>query len=186
MPTRTKPQPATDLAALLNTKKGIFLDIGCSDHKSPGAVGMDIRPLPGVDIVHDMTVIPWPLPDACCLRILASHILEHIPPDRIFPILDECWRIMQPNGQLLIAMPYANSPRAMQDPSHYRCWNEACCQYYDPQYPLFNVYRPRPWKVELNEWQSIGDISIIMAKRTIEDAARCAYWGEEHASNGRA
>jgi predicted SAM-dependent methyltransferase len=163
------------IEALVAAKQGIFLDVGCADHKSKGAVGMDIRPLPGVDIVHSLLDIPWPLPDACCLRILASHIWEHLPPDRINGVMDECWRVMRPDGQLLISMPYANSMRAMQDPTHYRCWNEVCAQYYDPAYPLYQVYRVQPWKVELNQWSSEGDIAIVLAKRTLAEASTCAY-----------
>ena len=148
----------------LLTNGPIFLDLACGDRKSPGAVGLDIRPLDGVDIVHDLRRLPWPLPDAACHRILASHILEHLPPDVVFAVMDECWRVMQTGGQLLVAMPYGASPRALQDPSHYRCWTEVCPQYFDPQYPLYQVYRPKPWKVELNEWHSVGDLNVIFSK----------------------
>jgi predicted SAM-dependent methyltransferase len=147
---------------------GIFLDVACGDHKTPGAIGLDIRPLPGVDLVHDMTVHPWPLPDACAYRVLCSHILEHIPPDKILGVMAEMHRLLKPHGQLLIAMPYGVSPRALQDPTHFRCWVESVPQYWDCEYPLWQVYRPPCFKIEECAWHSIGDLNIILAKRDTE------------------
>ena len=70
-----------NIADLLIERGGIQLDIGCGGNKQ-GAdwVGMDLRPLPGVDIVHDVTMFPWPLPDGCAVRAICSHLVEHIPP----------------------------------------------------------------------------------------------------------
>jgi predicted SAM-dependent methyltransferase len=163
--------PARILAQIrdvIESNKGIFLDIGCSDHKSPGSVGMDKRAVAGVDIVQDIEVMPWPLPDACCARILMSHIIEHLDPSKIMDIFEELHRILRPNGQLLIAMPYAGSPRFWQDPTHRHAWIEATPQYFDCDYPLWQVYRPSCWKVEQNFWNQVGDLNVVMAKR-LED-----------------
>ena len=81
----------TDIEQLLNDKQGIRLDIGCGANKNPNFVGIDILPLPGVDIVHNIELTPWPLPDDCVLTATASHVLEHInpaPPDaRVEPLI---------------------------------------------------------------------------------------------------
>ncbi len=61
-------------------KRTISLDIGCGGNKQPGFIGMDIRPLEGVDIVHDIEKFPYPLPDECCALVMASHLMEHINP----------------------------------------------------------------------------------------------------------
>ena len=66
------------VAEIIAEKGGIRLDIGCGENKQEGFVGMDARALPGVDIIHDLEVFPWPLPDDCCLTIVGSHIIEHI------------------------------------------------------------------------------------------------------------
>ena len=60
---------------IVAAKGGILLDIACGANKQPGYVGLDIQQLPGVDIVHDLNVHPWPLPDECVLRAIASHIV---------------------------------------------------------------------------------------------------------------
>ena len=70
----------SDIEKLLKEKQGIRLDIGCGANKNPNFVGIDILPLPGVDIVHNIELTPWPLPDECVLTAVASHVLEHISP----------------------------------------------------------------------------------------------------------
>lgn len=62
--------------------RGIRIDIGCGANKIPGWVGIDIRPLPGVDIVCDLEKYPWDLPDECASVAAASHVLEHIVPQK--------------------------------------------------------------------------------------------------------
>lgn len=151
---------------LLDTTR-IFLDVGCGSNKSSGAVGLDKRDIPGVDIVHDLEVIPWPLADESCRRVLMSHIIEHLKPWLIVDILDEVWRIMEPDGQLMIATPYAGSPRFWQDPTHIHGWMEATPEYFDPGYPLYDIYRPKPWKIEENIWHSHGDMEVIFSKRKL-------------------
>lgn len=70
-----------DLSSLFKSKSGIRLDIGCGANKMQGFVGMDYRPLEGVDIVHDVQLFPWPIPTESVQTAIASHMLEHISPD---------------------------------------------------------------------------------------------------------
>ena len=60
------------ITELLQQEQGIQLDIGCGANKQPGFVGIDIRPLDGVDIIHDLEVQPWPL-DRKSTRLNSSH-----------------------------------------------------------------------------------------------------------------
>lgn len=79
MSTKSNPIPKY-IQNILNDKSGCNLDIGCGANKNPGFVGLDILDLPGVDIVWDFNRTPWPLPDECVLKAVASHVLEHILP----------------------------------------------------------------------------------------------------------
>lgn len=76
---KIKPAITKDLEEKISSSKFVSLDIGCGASKRQGAIGMDVRALPGVDIVHDIGQYPWPLPDGVCGVITASHVLEHIP-----------------------------------------------------------------------------------------------------------
>jgi SAM-dependent methyltransferase len=155
----------TRVEKLLQREGGIFLDLGCGGHKEPNAIGMDKRALPTVDIVHDLETFPWPLPDASCFRILASHLFEHLKPWLMLEIMAECHRVLKDHAQLLIAMPYPGSPRFWQDPTHVKAWNEATADYFDCTKPLWGVYEVPCWKIEMNQWNSIGDMQIILSKR---------------------
>jgi hypothetical protein len=161
------------ITALLKSKSGIRLDIGCSDHPQKGFVGMDLRPLPGVDIVWDAQDFPYPLPDDCCLQVLMSHLWEHIEPKYRFRMMDEIWRIMMPDGQLLISSPYYQSLGACQDPSHYTCPNEATFLYFTPESKiLYSVYKPKPWRVLSNNFSFSGNLEVIMeAMKTTPEAS---------------
>jgi len=150
----------------IQDKTGIMLDIGCGENKQEGFVGLDMRPLPGVDIVHDLEVFPYPLADESCLTIVGSHIIEHIKPWLTIDFFNELWRIMKPGGQLALATPYAGSPGYWQDPTHCNPFNEATFQYFDPAYPLYQVYKPMPWTIEKGfpVWQMGGQLEIMMRK----------------------
>ena len=144
--------------------QGIRLDLGCGDNKQPLFVGMDKRKLDGVDIVHDVQDTPYPLKDESCLCVLMSHLWEHIEPKHRVDVINEVWRIMKPNGELMITSPYALSPGAFQDPTHYTCPNEATFFYFTPKHALYTIYTPKPWKMLTNDWHNTGNIQVVLQK----------------------
>lgn len=156
---------------LLKSKSGIVLDLGCGANKrSPRFVGIDKRDLPGVDIIHDLEVFPWPLPDECCISVVASHLVEHIKPWLTIDFFNEVWRITKEGGKLAISTPLAGSTGYYQDPSHCSPYVPATFQYFDPDYPLYQIYSPSPWKIEVGfpVWQGNGNLEVILVKRKRE------------------
>jgi predicted SAM-dependent methyltransferase len=143
----------------------IHLDVGCGSNKQRGFMGMDRRDLPGVDIVHDAEVFPWPLDDESCAVIVMSHFIEHVKPWFSIDMVNECWRVLELGGALLISTPYAGSFRYFQDPTHCNPWNAATPAYFDPENGLYQVYRPKPWTVEKLYYQVSGDLEVAMTKR---------------------
>lgn len=99
----------------METKK--VLDIGCGNHKVPGAIGLDSVKIEGVDIVHDLNKIPYPFKDDSFEIIYANQVLEHLdaPLDKI---LSELCRICKSNGIIKIIVPHALSVGAFSDPTH--------------------------------------------------------------------
>ena len=155
---------------LLKTKGGIRLDIGAGENPQEGFVTVDKRPLPTTDILWDLEVFPWPLPDDCCLTIVGSHIIEHIKPWHTIPLFDELWRVMKLGGQLALVCPYAGSPGFWQDPTHCNGFNEATFQYFDPDYPLYEIYKPKPWKLApgFPVWHVVGNLEVLMSKVAVK------------------
>ena len=161
----------SDVTSLL-VKAGIRLDLGCGEAKQPGFVGIDRRELPGVDIVHDLEEFPWPLPDDCCTIIIGSHIVEHIKPWLTVDFLNECWRVARPGCQLAFVHPYGVNSQFVQDPTHCNPCNEATWQYFDPRYPLWLIYFPKPWKLMKGfpVWQENGLMEVVYTKLAMDEA----------------
>jgi len=144
--------------------KGILLDIEPQDRKEPNFIGIASKKYPGVDIVHDLEKFPYPIEKESCLTIKCAHVIEHIKPWKTFAFMDEMWRMLVPNGQLAISGPYAGSPGYFQDPSHCTMITERTWQHFDPRYPLYQKYNPKPWTIEFSAYKPDGNIEAIMRK----------------------
>ena len=55
-----------------------ILHIGCGKNKRTGAVGVDVLPLDGVDLVHDLNRTPYPFNNNEFDLVVAEHVLEHL------------------------------------------------------------------------------------------------------------
>lgn len=163
-----------DIDALLKEKAIIRLDIGCGPNKmGPDWVGMDMRPRHGVDIVHNWSVYPWPLPDDCVTVAVASHVVEHVNPadGGFLRWMDELWRIMIVDGQVAIVTPHGSSQGYLQDPTHCNPCNEWTWTYFDPLETHLNganyrFYQPRPWRIVGRVlFDPTANIEVTLAKR---------------------
>lgn len=158
---------------LIAQQSGIRLDIGCGANKQEGGfIGMDIRDLPGVDIIHNVEVYPWPLPDECVLVAICSHLVEHINPHNFgfINFMNEAWRVMKPGGEFFIVCPHGYSPGYLQDPTHCNALNETTWAYFDPEELktgglLYNIYQPKPWRIKHLRWSPIGNMEVVLVKR---------------------
>jgi hypothetical protein len=50
--------------------------LGCGKRKLPGFFGIDIALLPGVDLVCDLRLFPWPFQDDSADEVALLHVLE--------------------------------------------------------------------------------------------------------------
>lgn len=123
------------------------LDIGCGFSRREGYVGLDKRALDGVEIVHDLEVFPYPIPDNTFTEIRAHHVFEHIKPWFTVDLMNELWRIMKPDGLLRVDVPYGGTNSYRQDPTHCNEFIELTFWYFDPINDMYQIYRPSPWKM---------------------------------------
>ena len=89
-----------EIQELIEKNRFIRLDIGCGASKQDGFVGIDVQALPGVDIVHNLGLFPWPLPDGCVDVAVASHLVEHISPGYTDSRLTELIKLLIKNEVL--------------------------------------------------------------------------------------
>lgn len=95
-----------------------ILDIGCGPkNKKPGSIGLDKRPAPHVDVVHDLNVYPYPFPDNEFDWIEMSHIIEHI--DRPLYLVNEVYRIARHGATIRIITPHYSSQLSYGDLEHF-------------------------------------------------------------------
>jgi len=66
---------------------------------------MDIRKLPTVDIVHDCSVFPWPIPGSSFNGVFAKFLIEHPSWRKTADIIREAFRVLKPDGFLILISP---------------------------------------------------------------------------------
>jgi SAM-dependent methyltransferase len=94
------------------------LDLGCGPHgKLPGAVGLDMRPAPHVDVVHDLDRFPYPFPDDEFDYVEMSHIIEHV--QRPLHVMSEVHRIAGARAIVRIITPHYSSQLSYGDLEHF-------------------------------------------------------------------
>ena len=105
------------------------LDVGCGNRKVPGAIGIDIADIPGVDIVQDLNKLPWgDFKDETFDIIFMNDILEHL--DDSIKVMKECHRLLKPNGKLYIRIVYWNHKYSFSDPTHKHAFSEITFKFF--------------------------------------------------------
>ncbi|GBF48808.1 hypothetical protein LPTSP4_03080 [Leptospira ryugenii] len=104
------------------------LDVGCGDAKVEGAIGMDIAPLPGVDVVHDLSKFPWPFEENSFDKIYLLNIIEHL--NSPIKVMEEVHRLLKKGGEVHIEVVYWNHRHSVSDPQHVTFYNETTWDFF--------------------------------------------------------
>lgn len=96
------------------------LSVGCGHDVRPGWTNLDIAPLPGVDVVHDLDSGPLPFDDGSYDYIECNDIIEHLR--EFSPIMKELHRVLSPGGRVHIEGPHFTSSTWPTDPTHRRAF----------------------------------------------------------------
>ena len=88
-----------------STEKGSYrLNLGCGLHPIDGYINIDMRKLPGVDIVATVDALPIGPGEAD--TIFSSHLLEHFPQESLKRKLLPYWHsLLRPGGQFHAIVP---------------------------------------------------------------------------------
>ena len=108
--------------------KGKKLMIGAGIDNRPGWVTLDIVPCEGIDVVHDLDVFPYPFETSEISYIFAKHVVEHLTD--IVKVMEECHRILKPNGFFEIIVPYYKHRNAYTDPTHKHFFTKYTMDYF--------------------------------------------------------
>jgi predicted SAM-dependent methyltransferase len=77
-----------------------ILEIGGGD-KPIYHPNLDIRKLPGVDIVADLNK-EWPVPNAAVDGVYSSYVIEHVSWRKIKHFVSELHRVLRPGGRAVL------------------------------------------------------------------------------------
>ena len=95
------------------------LHLGCGNHRIPGYVNCDLYETSATDHVFDCTSL-WPFETNSVSTIYCSHMLEHLHDFKAF--FKEAHRVLRPDGNLQIRVPYGGHKAAYWDIEHVRPW----------------------------------------------------------------
>jgi SAM-dependent methyltransferase len=127
------------------------VDLGCGTKKK-GRIGIDKYAAPGVNVLMDFDLLAvhavafdpnedapddnpegylyrrtighgLPFADSSIRSIISHHVLEHIG-DGFPKLMDECWRVLEPDAPFRIIVPLFPSHSALVDPDHKRFFVE--------------------------------------------------------------
>jgi SAM-dependent methyltransferase len=153
--------------------KPVQIDLGCGPWKSPGFIGVDIAPCPGVDIVADLSQ-RFPFADNSVDVVRAHDVIEHL--EHRIHTMNEIWRICKPNALVDIRVPSTDGRGAFQDPTHVSFWNINSFNYYCVEYPnylkLSHIYgfKGKFWIENLSQETSHdGGVFVIAKLRAIKE-----------------
>src|SRR5437667_141922 len=109
------------------------LNLACGGKKREGWLNIDISPDCRPDGVIKLLIMHWNVHSDYVSEIYCSHFLEHIGEEMI-PFMEECYRVLEPNGKAHFECPYYTSVRAWQDPTHKRPITEFTFHYLNKEW----------------------------------------------------
>lgn len=128
------------------------LNLGAGNRLStgPGVINHDVTlHRPEISVAHDLNDIPWPWVDDEFDCIVAWSVLEHLRINLV-ESLNECWRILRPDGTIQIKLPLWNVETSYNDPTHYWQFGMEALDQFDPDTKRgkeYDFYTPFKWKL---------------------------------------
>lgn len=108
----------------------VRLNLGAGSDVRAGYLNVDVVELSGIDVVHDLDVLPWPFDDDTCTEVSALDVFEHVADPLGF--VAECHRVLAIDGRLTVRSPHYGTWCAHTDPTHRRAVSEATFDYWIP------------------------------------------------------
>jgi predicted SAM-dependent methyltransferase len=100
------------------------LNLGCGFDKKEGFLNVDHMSTCEPDLTQNLEDFPWALETNGFDYILMKHVLEHLGADfqTFKQIMQELYRITQPNGIIEIHVPHYRHDSYWSDPTHVRAF----------------------------------------------------------------
>lgn len=96
--------------------QGLSLNVGCKETRF-GNINLDIDPNINPDIVGDVLNLPFSDNTFDCIYF--NDVLEHLPKNTELKALSEIYRVLKPNGMLVLTTPNDRFIYTYLDPAKY-------------------------------------------------------------------
>jgi hypothetical protein len=115
----------------------------------PEAINVDLAASTSPDLVHDLDVRPWPLPDGHFREVRAYDVIEHL--DNIVATMEEIHRVSSDGAVIFITVPHFSCANAYTDITHRHCFSSASFNYFtgDNEFGFYTDCRFRRQRVEI-------------------------------------
>jgi predicted SAM-dependent methyltransferase len=116
--------------------KKIYL--GAGNDRKEGYTHVDILDLPGIDVVCNLALFPWPFEDESADEIIAIDVIEHMPThtkdmeSTYIKFIEEAYRILIPGGLFYIQTPGSKASFMWTDLTHVRPFEKDSFDFFDP------------------------------------------------------
>lgn len=135
--------------------------------------GADAKPVP--QTYDRMHTVGLPFEDSSIKSIVSHHCFEHIG-EGFIPLVNECYRVLEPGGILRAITPLFPSRPAVEDPDHCRYFMEG----------TWDAFGGTPGETPQNCWMASFAVPYSGARFTVVDKVTTPrkpdpskWWGDE-------
>ena len=120
-----------------------ILHLGAGRKYRPDAVNVDVVAATGPDLLYNLDVRPWPLPDGHFREILAYDVIEHL--DDVVRSMEEVHRVSEDGAVVKITVPHFSCANAFTDITHRHYFSAASFNYFtgDNEFDFYTDRRYR-------------------------------------------
>ena len=127
-----------------------ILNLGAGNDIIADAVNHDLhKHRSEIELTFDLNLIPYPLKSATWDKVVIKSVIEHLIPTPL-ETMAEIWRILKPNGIVIVKYPLYTSPTIHDDPTHRWFLSERSLDYLDPTTPYgveYGYYSKAKFKI---------------------------------------
>lgn len=127
------------------------LNIGCGRDYRQGWINIDISKDVEAEFHTDIRISALPVDDEKAELVYISGVLEQIGSnDELIFVMNQCWRVLKPGGQIVIVVPNAKHAIAHRDPMDIRKFTIPTFNYFIDGMQEYrdygSVYGFKPWR----------------------------------------
>jgi hypothetical protein len=120
-----------------------ILQLGSGKKYNELAVNVDLVARTKPDLVHNLDLMPWPLPDDRFREVWAYDVIEHL--DNVVRVMEEIHRVSTDGAVVKITVPHFSCANALTDITHRHFFSAASFKYFTGENE-FDFYTDRRFR----------------------------------------